>query len=217
MKTFLIVPQVQAEKLPADFDDVRFSEALVELMLGEFSQPGDIIFDPFAGYGTALVVAERMGRRPMGLELDPGRAAYARSRLSKPDCVIEGDARQLVTYQLPMFDLSFTSPPYMSRYDSEDPLAAYAIPGKGYEAYLRGLQDIYRQVGALMKPGARTILEVSNIKQIGLLTTLAWDVAAAIGEVLPFEGEIVIGCDSPEADNCGYNHSYCLVFRGNKE
>ena len=211
MRTFVTLPLVPDRALPPEFAfDTRFPEVLVELVLREFTREGDVVFDPFAGFGTTLIVAERMGRRPVGIELDPRHAAYARARLRHPDCLIEGDARQLASYQLPPFDLSLTSPPFTCRGDVEDPLAAYGAPGAGYETYLRGLQDIYRQVCGLMKPGSRAILEVANLKRNDQITTLAWDVGAAIGGVLHFEGEIIIGWEAPYGH--GYDHSYCLVF-----
>jgi tRNA G10 N-methylase Trm11 len=205
MRTFLTLPSVPQEPLPSEFAfDVRSSEALVELLLEEFTREGDVVLDPFAGFGTTLVVAERMGRVPVGLELDPRVAAYARTLLRRPEALIEGDARRLRDYGLSRLDFSLTSPPFMRRGDVEDPLAAYAVPGAGYEAYLRGLQDIYRQVRQLMKPDAHVVLEVADQERDGQVTLLVRDVAAAIGEVLHSEGEIVI----VEGDD----HSYCLVF-----
>jgi tRNA G10 N-methylase Trm11 len=207
MRTFLTLPFVPRAPLPPEFasDDVRFSEALVELLLGEFTREGDVVLDPFAGFGTTLVVAERMGRVPVGLELNPRVAAYTRSLLRRPEALVEGDARRLTSYGLPPFDFSLTSPPFMCRGDAEDPLAAYAVPGAGYEAYLQGLQDIYRQVRQLMKPDARVVLEVADQERDGQVTALVRDVAAAISSALHLEGEIAI----VEGDD----HSYCLVFR----
>ena len=40
---------------PADPDDnVSFAEELVEIFLADYTQPGDLVFDPFAGFGTTL-------------------------------------------------------------------------------------------------------------------------------------------------------------------
>ena len=50
---------------------------LVEL----FTDPGDLILDPFAGSGTTGVAAIRLGRRFIGIEKDPKYAALARERL----------------------------------------------------------------------------------------------------------------------------------------
>ena len=60
-----------------------------------------------------------------------------------------------------------------------------------------------------MKPHARVVIEVSNLKGSEGVTTLAWDVARAVSKVLHFEGEIVVAWDHY---GYGYDHSYCLLF-----
>src|SRR5438128_1140398 len=61
-----------------------------------------------------------------------------------------------------------------------------------------------------MPPGAVAVIEVSNLKHPRQVTPLAWDIAAAVGEVLRFEGEVVVDWDP--SYGWGYDHSYCLVF-----
>ena len=211
MKTYALFKNTHRLELPAEFqhDDVRYSESLVRYLLEEFTQKGDVVFDPFAGYGTTLLVAEEMGRIPFGIEFDPQRAEYARSQLVHPENLIHGDSRQLLSYDLPPFDFSLTSPPYMGQRDRENPLTAYTTPSHGYPAYLQDIQNIYAQMKDLMKPGARVVIEAANLKLWDGLTTLAWDVAQAVSQVLWLEGEIVIGWDRY---GYGYDHSYCLVF-----
>jgi DNA modification methylase len=48
-----------------------FPEALVEPCVLAGSRPGDIVFDPFMGSGTVAAVAQRLGRRWLGAELNP--------------------------------------------------------------------------------------------------------------------------------------------------
>jgi hypothetical protein len=48
-----------------------FPVALVDAVLTAFSDPGDLIYEPFCGSGTQLVAAERAGRRCFAMELDP--------------------------------------------------------------------------------------------------------------------------------------------------
>ena len=48
-----------------------FPVALVEEVLTAFSDPGDLIYEPFCGSGTQIVAAERTGRRCFAMELDP--------------------------------------------------------------------------------------------------------------------------------------------------
>ena len=48
-----------------------FPVALAEAVLTAFSDPGDLIYEPFCGSGTQIVAAERAGRRCFAMELDP--------------------------------------------------------------------------------------------------------------------------------------------------
>lgn len=48
-----------------------FPEGLVEPCVLAGSRPGDIVFDPFMGSGTVAAVAQRLGRRWLGAELNP--------------------------------------------------------------------------------------------------------------------------------------------------
>jgi len=48
-----------------------FPVALVEAVLTAFSDPNNLIYEPFCGSGTQIVAAERAGRRCFAMELDP--------------------------------------------------------------------------------------------------------------------------------------------------
>jgi tRNA G10 N-methylase Trm11 len=211
VRTVLTLKNEHDWELPAPFrhDDVRYSGSLVRHFLEAWTTEGDVIFDPFAGYGTTLRVAEAMGRVPYGVEFDARRCEYVRSQLRHQNNLILGDSRQLATYALPPFDLCITSPPYTQKDGRENPFTNYSTEGGGYEAYLRELEGIYAQVEGLMKPHARVVIEVSNLRGDEGVTTLAWDVARAVSRVLRFEGEIVVAWDHY---GYGYDHSYCLQF-----
>ena len=44
-------------------------EALLERIIRSSSNEGDVVLDPFCGCGTAVAVAERLGRRWMGIDI----------------------------------------------------------------------------------------------------------------------------------------------------
>ena len=48
-----------------------FPEALPEFFIKLFSNPGDVVVDPFVGSGTTCVVAERLGRQAVGIDRNP--------------------------------------------------------------------------------------------------------------------------------------------------
>ena len=211
MKTYLSLDATHASALPPEFaaDDVRYPELLVQKFLEEYTQPGDRVFDPFAGFGTTLVVAEALGRNGYGIEIDQAKLSYGQSRLQHPERLRLGDARRILDYDLPDFAFSMTSPPFMTRDEIDDPLTDYRAKGRGYRAYLDELRGVYAQLRQRMQPAGIVVLEVSNLKIGGQLTTLAWDVAEQIGRVLHLDGEIVICWDRY---GYGYDHSYCLVY-----
>lgn len=56
-------------------------EWLMSALVRDFTDPGELICDPFAGSGTTLVAAKRHGRSAIGWERDPGFHAAALKRI----------------------------------------------------------------------------------------------------------------------------------------
>lgn len=56
-------------------------EALLERIVLASSNPGDIVLDPFCGCGTTLVVAERLKRQWIGIDISPTAAKVMKRRL----------------------------------------------------------------------------------------------------------------------------------------
>ncbi len=55
--------------------------ALMMALIQLYTQPGDLICDPFMGSGTTGVAAIALGRRFLGIEIEPGYHEIARRRL----------------------------------------------------------------------------------------------------------------------------------------
>lgn len=201
-----------AAPLPEQFaaDDVRFPEELVEVLVDRLSAPGDVVIDPFAGFGTVPAVAERMARQGWGVEVDGARAAYIRSCVRAPERIFTADARALHTLPIPSITLAVTSPPHSAPGDPCDALAAYRGANPGYAAYLRGIQMVFGRIGALLAPEGRAVIEVSDLRRAGRVIPLAHDIARAVGEILPFAGEIPVYWQSPRT--AGRDRSSCLLF-----
>jgi DNA modification methylase len=56
-------------------------EALLERIVKSSSQEGDLLLDPFCGCGTAIAVAEKLGRRWIGIDITHLAIALMRNRL----------------------------------------------------------------------------------------------------------------------------------------
>ncbi len=60
-------------------------EKLLAKLILASTHPGDIVFDPFLGSGTAAVVAHKLGRRYVGVECDTTYCCLAQKRLAIAD------------------------------------------------------------------------------------------------------------------------------------
>jgi hypothetical protein len=196
-------------------------EAVVERFIEAYSRPGELVFDPFAGYGSTLRVAARLGRRACGIELDPERHAHASASLPAGTPLHLGDARDLASLGLPSVDLCFTGPPFF--YSAE--LMRTDIPcfGRDYEEHLDLLGALAAALAERMRPGAHLVALYSHLHlpagflhpgdPAGLLP-LAWDAARAIARALPLlREEIWCITDGPGRSPFAGRHGHFLIHR----
>jgi DNA modification methylase len=211
VQTWLYLPRGNKAILPQRFrrEDIRCADSLVEYCLNTYSEKGQVIFDPFSGFGTSLLIAEELGRLGYGIEYSKPKADYVQRLLEHPERLIHGDSRKLMEYDLPLIDLCFTSPPYTNQADTENPFVDFRARGFDYPSYLEEMGNIFSQVSQKMKPSGHLVIEASNLKKNGQVTTLAWDIAREVSRHFHFDGETIVCW---EDYGYGYNHSYCLVF-----
>ena len=60
-----------------------FPETIAERLIKLYSYKGDVILDPFLGSGTTAVVAKKLGRHYIGVELTPEYVKMSEKRLAK--------------------------------------------------------------------------------------------------------------------------------------
>jgi DNA modification methylase len=202
-----------AERVDAADDDVHFSRELVRALVEEYTEPGERVFDPFAGFGTTLAVSEELGRTAVGVELLPERVEIIRGRTGPATRIIEGDARRLDELGLEPVHLCVTSPPYMPRdHHPWNPLTGYETLDADYDVYLAELGQVFAAVVRVLRPGGHLAVNVANMRYQDTVTPLAWDLAGIIGKLpeLEFRGEVYLEWDDPPEWMHG---DYCIVFR----
>ncbi|GAB4311530.1 MAG: hypothetical protein Kow0069_11960 [Promethearchaeota archaeon] len=79
--------QAASKEVEAYFGEKRAFETpkpelLLYHLLERATSPGDLVLDPFAGSGTTLAVAHKMGRRWVGVEMNAGQFDLCRRRLA---------------------------------------------------------------------------------------------------------------------------------------
>jgi hypothetical protein len=211
--TVLYFENKNDELLPEEFrdEDIRFTESFVQYILERYTEPGDIVFDPFAGYATTLIVSERLDRICYGIELDRARYEYGLTRLNRKDLLIHGDSLHISENDIPQVDLVLFSPPYMNKFYDRNPLRGELQQDDCYSKYLQDLLTIATSAWHLLKPGKHLIVEAANLEGNLGLTTLAWDIATLFRTAFPFIKEKIIHWGGGYGP--GYDHSYLLIFR----
>lgn len=195
-----------------EFEDGEcYPAELVETFVSEYTSPGDMVFDPFAGSGTTLVTAQRMERRALGWEIHPERVDWCAARLEDPSAIVHMDTTTITESSIPDIDLAMTSPPYMTlREHPENPLTGYQTLDGDYARYLGQLTEIFGVVARRLTDNGRLVINVANLCMEDHFTPLAWDLARSVSQVARFETELVINWDTPTDWR---TNDYCLVFR----
>jgi DNA modification methylase len=185
----------------------RFPQELARLVIERFTSVGDLVLDPFCGFGTTLVAAQALGRTAIGIEKDAERFRFAASRVHEPSRVIRASSADLGTLDLPRADLIFTSPPYTSFRDWDE---------RGLAAYWDDFESIFSGLRAVLHPAGRLVVELSNVREAdGRIRPVAFTAALRLREWYEFLGEVVRCNTGDEPAGPGYDHAYLLVYKPN--
>jgi DNA modification methylase len=229
----------------------KFPETLAQEFIEFFTKSGQVVFDPMVGTGSTLLACLRSGRSGFGLELNPAYAEIAqelieeeRELLGPPASelhveVINGDAADLQSFNLPQIDYVLTSPPYWDilhargaetqrqRRDSSELDVTYSDDPADlgniadYDEFLDRLVQIYTDLKSYLRPRSYLTVILKNVKKKGTIYPLAWDVARNLADVYTLKDERIWVQDNIPLAPYGMgnawvsniHHHYCLQFR----
>lgn len=145
-----------------------FDPVLCELAYRWFCPPGGVVVDPFAGGSVRGIVASRLGRQYVGVELRPDQIAANREQATRicddPQPVwVEGDSQDLAAL-LPdvSADFVFTCPPYADlEVYSDDPRDLSTMP---YADFRAAYTRIIAASIALLKPDRFACFVVGDVR-----------------------------------------------------
>lgn len=214
LNPFITLPY-KLERAPPPFETYeakysdKYPESLVRYVLKEFTKKGDKVFDPFAGLGTTLFVAEEMGRIPYGMEADRKRQEWVAGQLENWLGLHCDDTANMLDYGFPKMDFAMTSPVYMPKHHKWNPLYGGDPAHAGYDQYLRRMAYIFAQLAKLMKRHAYVVVQLDNLRG-RVFTPLVRDVGHAVSQSFRPEGETIVKwANGPEDYPC----THCLIFK----
>lgn len=85
--TYYVTPLNQADKKRYGHPTIKPLEIVQNLIINS-SEPGDIVFDPFLGSGTTAIAAVNTGRHYIGFEMDPDYFDIACRRLDETEMAV---------------------------------------------------------------------------------------------------------------------------------
>ena len=229
----------------------KFPETLAQMFVTFFTKAGERVLDPMVGTGSTVVACLRTGRHAVGIELNPEYAALARAVVAEERThlggaadslqaeILTADASDLALLGLPVFDYVLTSPPYWDmlhargaetqhrRRSAPDLDVTYSgHPAdlgniRDYPEFVNRLVSIYAGLQPLLRQGAYLTVIVKNVKKGGRIYPLAWDLAAALGQIYTLKDERIWCQDDIRLAPYGLgnawvsntHHHYCLQFR----
>lgn len=176
------IPPVNSQAAEDTSYPTQKPEALLERIVKASSKEGDLVADFFCGSGTTMAVAERLGRRWIGCNLDKVGIQVSRNRLvnqgAKPFLL-----ENIGNYQRHMIYLSGSKIGEMQRiilklYGAEPrsdrpDLGIHTLDGEGTELVYVGYPD--RPVTARKVIELAQEAEILDGKGYSKLTILAWD------------------------------------------
>ena len=227
-----------------------FPTSLVTRLLQCFTTDEDkVVLDPFAGVGSTVIAAQALGKDGIGIEISPEFAEKARTRPMTPDMLESGkahgkgkrvlycaDANHITDFvKGSCVDFVVTSPPYwdillqkrtadykVSR-DYGDEIADL---GKlsDYKTFLKALEDIFRLVYEVLKPGKYCCVVVMDLRKKNRFYPLHMDVTDFMQELGFIFDDMIIWDRRQEYNNLrplGFPnkfrinkvHEYILIFQ----
>ena len=215
--------------LPASGTSI-FDPVLCELVYRWFSPVGGLVLDPFAGGSVRGIVAAKLGRRYVGVELSRRQVKANREQAREivgddepaPAWVV-GDSRKIGVLAKGEYDLVFSCPPYADlEVYSEDPADISTLD---YPAFLKAYREIIAKSIALLRQDRFACFVVGDVRdKKGLYRNFVSDTISAFhdaGARLYNEAVLVtsvgslpirIGRQFEAGRKLGKTHQNVLVF-----
>jgi len=221
-----------------------FPSMLVERLVESFLPPdGHVILDPFAGSGSTVVAAERLGKQGIGLELSPEYVELANQRLAElrrasngaskqrskkfASVVYQSSAARLLDYvPAETVDLCISSPPYWNILNQRRTADLKSTRHYGnlegdlgtieeYQNFLDAVTDVFAEVLMTLKSGAYCCVIVMDLRKKNRFFPLHSDLASRLVSIGYILDDLIIWNRQSEYNNLR-PLGYPSVFRVNK-
>lgn len=210
----------------------KFPESMIRDFIEFFTQPTEIVLDPFLGTASTLVACDMSNRQGIGVEIEERYANVAKRRTNQ--LILVGDARNLDELSILKdlkgeVDFVITSPPYWNMLKKSrghvrsvskirNELGADVFyKGKAgnleniedYEEYLEALHQVFGKVHKLLRNNCYLVVIIQNIlTEDGKMKSVAWDLAKKLSDFFLLKQERIWCQDNKPLGCWGYPYRY---------
>lgn len=234
--SWIVLERNEYDELPADLAALDIFGARdcgwisqMRPFIHSFSEPGDLVLDPFAGLGTTLLAAVMEGRDAVGIEIEEKRIAIIEKRLAMfphANAVVihRDDAQEPRPSLESAVDLCITSIPYFGASNEFNPskLQGQTYSSKNYHDYLEILNAVFSNIRKWLKKDSFAIFMCENLYLVeqGFIP-LAWDTARLLQQHFELCDERIICYERPQEQSLdktrsNRSHEYALVCKNKK-
>lgn len=142
-----------------------------------YTQPGDTVLDQMCGSGTSLVECRLLGRRGIGVDVNPAAIMVARDRLefeytapltAPPElsnATYIGDARNLDLLDSTSVDLIATHPPYAGIISYGNHRVEGDLSNLKLGDYVREMHSMAQEAFRVLRPGSHCAILIGDTRQ----------------------------------------------------
>ena len=214
-----------------------FPVALVTRLIKIFTNASDsLVFDPFAGIGSTVIGAKRLGKNGVGIELSPKFAEQARNRceanmplddIQGSGTIIQDNSLNITKHlERGSVDIVITSPPYWDILTEKRSADGKEIRNYGddqgdlgrindYQEFLKQLKAVFTKAFEVMRDGAYCCVVVMDLRKKEKFFPFHSDIASFMQEIGFIYDDIIIWDRRQEYNNFR-PLGYPSVFRVNK-
>ncbi|MEM4973472.1 MAG: DNA methyltransferase [Candidatus Hadarchaeales archaeon] len=122
-----------------------------------YTEPGELVLDPFVGSGTTLIECKLLGRRGIGVDINPKAIELCRRNLdfdvddALPQEVRLGDARNLDFLHNESVDLIIAHPPYADAIEYSDDIEGDLSRIHQLDKFLFEIEKVARELWRVLK------------------------------------------------------------------
>ncbi|TDA29534.1 MAG: site-specific DNA-methyltransferase [Hadesarchaea archaeon] len=136
-----------------------------------YSKPGEVVLDPFVGSGTTLIECKLLGRKGIGVDINPATVELCRRNLEfrvpneLPQVVKQGDARNLDFLENESVDLIIAHPPYANAIRYSEDLEGDLSRIHDIQKFLGEMGKVAQELHRVLKRGRCCSLLIGDLRR----------------------------------------------------